>query len=437
VIRLAERGENIGVLDYVAVSYCWESYTAVHASHALNHEFLISTLEGERKGERRPRCPDTVLYRAIMFAQGRNIPFIWIDQECINQDDPSDKERYLQVMHEIYSRSSFTIGILSFPVITVHQIMYLLYLENPLTLTGDDSTFGSEHRLPRDWDSSTILEMRRLLQAISRDRWFSRTWILQEKIAGMQQLVLLLPNKYGHSIRLPGWTQSEIEITPMKALETAVGLRSRLDQRDLHIETSLTMLLNQLHSMFAYKVLQETHRGPSHITYGLELSESSAFRALESCDNAIVADRLTIFANIFNFQKRLDTRLFGTCGITSFTTAFIALLVNNGRFPLVVVSHPADLGPDAPPGGPIWPISATLGEIMNGLILYDETDDTEERHLADAQLVRYGAITSPYFTSESRFIRYHGSYTWQIDFIKSHFRESDAPRWNPGRLGLQ
>ncbi|KAF2183358.1 hypothetical protein K469DRAFT_534173, partial [Zopfia rhizophila CBS 207.26] len=117
VIRMAERGENIGVLDYVAVSYCWESYAAVHASRALNHEFLISTPEGER----RPRCPDTVLYRAIMFAQGRNIPFIWIDQECINQDDPSDKERYLQVMHEIFSRSRFTIGILSFPVITVHQ----------------------------------------------------------------------------------------------------------------------------------------------------------------------------------------------------------------------------------------------------------------------------------------------------------------------------
>jgi len=425
VIRLADRGENIGVSDYVAISYCWGSHSGAGVSA---HRFSISTANGER----RPRCPNMVLYRAIKFAQGRNIPFIWIDQECIEQDDTSDKERYLQVMHKIYSRSRFTAGLLSFPSITLRQIMSILYLEEH-SLLIEDHTNSPRDRLPEDCDSTTILEIQRLLRAISRDRWFTRTWILQEKIAAMKQLILLLP---GPPTQLPGWTHSEIEFMPGKAMGTAYYLKSQFSLIDPQTASSIDLLLGQLHSMFGFDVLVESIVEPLQSTVYLDMSESSAFKAMESCDNAIVPDRIAIYANIFHFPKRLDSRLLSTHGFTSFSTAFLALLLHNGRIPMVIASHTYDSPSKAAHTGPILPISATLAELMDGIMRLEDVEDTEDRREVDAQLIRYGVITTPFFNPESRFVCYGGDFAWRIDFIKTYFRESDAPRWDPIRFNL-
>lgn len=49
----------------------------------------------------------------MRYAREKDWPHVWIDQECIYQDIPSNVERHLQVMHRVYSESRWTAAILS------------------------------------------------------------------------------------------------------------------------------------------------------------------------------------------------------------------------------------------------------------------------------------------------------------------------------------
>ena len=100
--------DHPGERNYLAVSYCWESSRSLE-DNKLPQQFLMVTTEETRK----PRCPRSVLFRAVRYAQSKRIPYIWIDQECIEQDDPADKEYYIRCMHEIFSQSRHTIGLLT------------------------------------------------------------------------------------------------------------------------------------------------------------------------------------------------------------------------------------------------------------------------------------------------------------------------------------
>ena len=55
-----------------------------------------------KRGDRENNAPKKVLDRAIAFAAFHNIHLIWIDQECIGQDDRTDKECGIQSMDLIY-----------------------------------------------------------------------------------------------------------------------------------------------------------------------------------------------------------------------------------------------------------------------------------------------------------------------------------------------
>lgn len=97
--------------DYVTVSYTWAHSESTNGVEIPDYR-IWDTSTGNATG--RPlRCPPIVFHRAMRYAQARNCPFLWIDQECIDQDDEADIERHLQIMHYIYSRSRWTVAVLS------------------------------------------------------------------------------------------------------------------------------------------------------------------------------------------------------------------------------------------------------------------------------------------------------------------------------------
>jgi Heterokaryon incompatibility protein (HET) len=51
------------------------------------------------------------LHRAIAYAIAYKVPFIWIDQECIEQNDCLDKELGIHSMDIVYRRSDHPLGI--------------------------------------------------------------------------------------------------------------------------------------------------------------------------------------------------------------------------------------------------------------------------------------------------------------------------------------
>ncbi|KAK3360642.1 hypothetical protein B0T25DRAFT_515893 [Lasiosphaeria hispida] len=97
-LELIEPGPG-GMLaePYVAISYCWGR------TRKKEDPLTIQVLHREGKPGttkvRDARASRDVLLRSLEYAEAKGLKRIWIDQECIHQDDEADKRDALQNMH--------------------------------------------------------------------------------------------------------------------------------------------------------------------------------------------------------------------------------------------------------------------------------------------------------------------------------------------------
>jgi hypothetical protein len=66
-----------------------------------------------KNGLRKGRAPRNAVDRAMKYAAESCIRLIWIDQECLEQDNRTDKENGIQSMDLVYSRSLYPLGLLN------------------------------------------------------------------------------------------------------------------------------------------------------------------------------------------------------------------------------------------------------------------------------------------------------------------------------------
>jgi hypothetical protein len=147
---------------YVTVSYAWAHSQST--SDLQIPSYRIWDLSEPSEPPRSPRCPSIIFHRAAQYARAKDFEYIWIDQECIYQNDEADRERHLQVMHRIYSASAVTIAALS-----VH-LPNSRVLEKFVSWALNDK--GPRESLPilpagvlADW-----------LSTMTSGKWFTRTW---------------------------------------------------------------------------------------------------------------------------------------------------------------------------------------------------------------------------------------------------------------------
>lgn len=159
---------------YCSVSYCWSNNETGRGSYQVRLP----------DGTTRPnRAPNAVLHRAIAFAIQNQMRFIWIDQECIEQDDAQDKELAIQSMDVVYQRVRFSLGMFNNTIASQKQIEAL----QTLCLWGDqgytsDSSHLAEH-------TAGILDV---MENLSTDPWNTRGWILQENFLAGKNMKLLV-----------------------------------------------------------------------------------------------------------------------------------------------------------------------------------------------------------------------------------------------------
>ncbi|KAF1976348.1 HET-domain-containing protein [Bimuria novae-zelandiae CBS 107.79] len=91
---------------YATLSYCWGKCTPF----TTTKENVGVRVEGFLLSELPKTCRDAVLTARLL-----NIPFIWIDQLCIIQDDSDDWEREAGRMHAVYANSILTLAALTSP----------------------------------------------------------------------------------------------------------------------------------------------------------------------------------------------------------------------------------------------------------------------------------------------------------------------------------
>jgi hypothetical protein len=134
-LTLTDNGAVKNCNHHVAVSYCWsrgakgrESSQSVRplevtVKRPLKKQRLDQTPLGNiekapydimtSNGMRKGRVPRDIMDRALRYAANKGLSFIWIDQECIEQDNPVEKELAIQSMHLVYRRSEYPLGLLT------------------------------------------------------------------------------------------------------------------------------------------------------------------------------------------------------------------------------------------------------------------------------------------------------------------------------------
>lgn len=140
---------------YVAISYCW--------AKNINNEGPPLRIRCPSKKQlgakeiRDVRAPSNVLRRSVKFAAAKGIKKVWIDQECIHQDDKEDKEMAIQCMHLVYRQATITLVILGDHVRTLEDV----------------------HAIPHIKQYGVHEELR---DRILGDKWFARAWTTQEYV---------------------------------------------------------------------------------------------------------------------------------------------------------------------------------------------------------------------------------------------------------------
>jgi hypothetical protein len=153
-LDLIEPGPGCTMAEpYIAISYCWGRTAS--SDKPLRIRVPSRTKPGETE-IRNARASRDTLQRSLDYAAAKGVKRIWIDQECIHQDDDKDKQDAMQNMHLVYRRAKNTLVLLG------------RHVQTPAEITSLHHSILSVGKCPE------------LKKRITGDKWFTRAWTCQE-----------------------------------------------------------------------------------------------------------------------------------------------------------------------------------------------------------------------------------------------------------------
>lgn len=315
---------------YVAVSYCWNRNYVDWFTDRDNPSVQIVLEDSSIKPSNTP--PD-VLHRAIAFASVHSLNAIWIDQECIIQEDDQDKNDGIQAMDIVYQESSLPVAIAEFSFQTQGEIDIFVAIADP-------------ERYP--FDPLKIEDLCNALAELSDDAWFTRAWTLQESTSAGLSMVLLLgcpsdvdkPACFGI---IPG----EIEISIWDFQEAMVNARGLIEEclaADVWPDSSVAIQASNFADIiwnYIPTIIPNSHKRDSSHRQACNAAEALSF--LRDRKNSFLPDRLAILANLCNYEQRIDPTVFSSlhCG---FSVCALTLSILNGDMSLLA-GYAVDSGP--------------------------------------------------------------------------------------------
>ncbi|KAK1981454.1 hypothetical protein LZ30DRAFT_719978 [Colletotrichum cereale] len=334
LLSLTDKGQHVGETNYVAVSYTWQRFDPITNSDAVS-KYKIVVGDSVRKA----RTQDAVLFRAVRFAKANNCRFIWADQDCIDQTDSEDVERHSHVVHTIFYQSQHSIGLLSFHLFHQNQVDLLRYVTNGTCLRDlDDLNKGSEAgklQFSRD-----LMKALRLFAAIAEDKWFTRAWVLMERLSA-PHMRLLLPFEAALSADdAVSGVPAEIEISCnalhqlrkhfIEMFKThSSGTNGQVEQEGS--QQALGGIINRFAQLLSTKYSAHSDTPPwlqpltfEHIT--------KIFWDVEKCDNTVLSDKLLIMSYLCGFSIRFNRKSMNNYEY-SYSTGVLVLLLLNGWLP--------------------------------------------------------------------------------------------------------
>lgn len=349
---------------FVAVSYCWTSQ-GDSKGQADEEPYLVR----EENGTVRPiRAQRATIDRVVAFARENGFRMIWIDQECIEQDNPVEKELAIQAMDHVYLRAQTSIGLF-------HAQLQQRHLDCLLVLY--EYRFGTairKRRGRRVFQGCRTIHQKTVWDAMSmiaNDRWNTRAWILQEAFVSSGNMVLLFPKA---NVKVNGWllvchelSQSDLAIR-LDVIQQCLGicmtylqpaLRGALTQKvsaknsksqDPPTGHSRSHFGDLEHTRMTIKRVQLFHPPAPDHSRGLILNSTRPRRV---CNAAVAmnymqlrdlfraADKLAIVANLCGYIVRLDTTELAKTQ-QSLACCILTLALANSDFSLLIpqIYHP-------------------------------------------------------------------------------------------------
>lgn len=164
-IQLVDAGEDMGLVDYVALSYCWGSPGDVAVQRGRTVDENLPT----RKAQPFATCELPATIRdAITLTRGCGLRYIWIDSVCIIQDNGKDWLAEAHRMHEVYANAYFTLCAVSIDTASAG----LFHARDAWRYRAERCQLASHQITSR---SASCREL------VDGSTWSSRGWTLQEE----------------------------------------------------------------------------------------------------------------------------------------------------------------------------------------------------------------------------------------------------------------
>lgn len=370
VLRLVNRSELTTRTAYVAVSYCWDR-TDIERYTEMKTPPIDILKPGNQPNP--AKAPMDVLRRSIAYAVHNNITAIWIDQECINQDDPQEKEEAIQSMDNVYQEADHAIAVLG------------IYLETEVEITVLASLFG-EPDFPFDPSRLTILED--LLWRLYHDQWFERAWTLQESTsAGVSMMLLIACNPCVSKPPFFGTTPGEITISIWDFQEAMVYTRTQIEEClaagicpdesvAVQVSNNADILWNCMPT-----ILPDSHTRNASTSHRQVCNAAQAFAFLDNRCNSFFPDRLAILGNMCNYKRRIRTAILSLPAYGFSTCALVLSIINGDMSFLVGYENETQRARSKESAGVLETEWAQNRRFQKGDIYkYDDTDSDSEAY---------------------------------------------------------
>lgn len=168
-----QRHRSLASADsYIALSYCWHNPTWSTAGKVVGGSATESNI---------PISQD--IFETILNERRSDDEGVWIDQLCINQNDPKEKAVAIGAMDVIYQRARLVAVVIEDITITKTEI---LALQSVLDTTNRGG--GWQYRDYLDTYSRTLTK---LTWKIFSARWFTRAWCGHELLMSTNQVFFI------------------------------------------------------------------------------------------------------------------------------------------------------------------------------------------------------------------------------------------------------
>ena len=307
---------ELGHTRYLAVSYCW-----VNGIGDTVHELVrIRTPDSSRVVELSARAD--ILRWCFSFAEASNIPAVWMDQVCVDQEDLEEKQKSVDNMHLVYRNAVCTLVVLEAHIHSESDIM----------------------AMPKIMEHGANVELR---ERIFADKWFTRAWTTQEYInTEASKLFYLLPWQKDLDVDGECWQRARTENTQerLQRVERAwiithdqIIALSCMSQEHTSIMQSITassFFGNSAMDAMVTTSLDAAYSQPNAIreldaTVKLRATMPLAFTALQSKGCLWHQDKLALLSNVTHYPHKIQILEVMSRNL-SFTACVLALAIFNG-----------------------------------------------------------------------------------------------------------